>query len=106
MAYNLIITERADELIDERVAYLIKRKKNPAAAKHLLDGLDKIYDRLEENPFQFPDSKDSFLRCRGYKEALIADMDYKVVFRFDDDAVHIVGFFHDLEDYSSKIFDE
>ena len=47
MAYNLIITERADELIDERVTYVIKRKKNPAAAKHLLDGLDKIYDRLE-----------------------------------------------------------
>ena len=69
--YNLIITDRADELIDERVSYLIR---NPQAATHLLDGINGIYDRLEENPYQFPDSKDPYLLRRGYKEAYISDM--------------------------------
>ena len=57
MAYNLIISDRADGLIDERVSYLILKFKNPQAAIHLLDGIAGIYDRLEENPYQFPDAK-------------------------------------------------
>lgn len=48
MAYNLIITDKADELIDERVNYLIKKFKNLQAAVHLLDGISGIYDRMED----------------------------------------------------------
>ncbi len=103
MVYNLILTDRADELIVERVNYLIKKLKNPQAATHLLDGISGIYDRLEDNPYQFPDSKDSYLLRRGYKEAYIPDMDYKVVFRIDDKDVYIVGLFHDLENYVPKV---
>lgn len=40
------------------------------AARHLLDGIEKLYDRLEDNPFQFTDCRDSFLRSKGFKEAL------------------------------------
>lgn len=103
MVYNLILTDRADELIVERVNYLIKKLKNPQAATHLLDGISGIYDRLEDNPYQFPDSKDSYLLRRGYKEAYIPDMDYKVVFRIYDKDVYIVGLFHDLENYVPKV---
>ena len=103
MAYDLIITDRADELIDERVNYLLNKFKNLQAAKHLLNGLDEVYDRLEDNPYQFPDSMDIYLMRRGYKEALIPEMDYKLVFRIADSKVYIVGLFHDLEDYVSKV---
>ena len=103
MAYNLIITDKADELIDERVNYLIKKFKNLQAAVHLLDGISGIYDRMEDNPYQFPDSKDPYLLQRGYKEAYVPDMEYKLVFRIYDNDVYIVGFFHDLEDYVPKI---
>lgn len=102
MAYNLIVTDRADELIDERVNYLLKKHKNPKAAKHLLDGISSIYKRLEDNPFQFPDSRDAFLMRKGYKEALIPEMEYRMVFRIDDKDVYIVGLFHDLENYVFK----
>ncbi len=91
MAYNLIITDRADELIDECVNYLINKLKNATAAKHLVDELDKIYDRLEDNPLQFPDTSDPYLRNRGYKEALLGEMEYRVVFRIDNKTVYIVG---------------
>ena len=103
MAYNLIITDRADELIDERVGYLIKKFKNPQAATHLLDGISEIYDRMEDNPYQFPDSKDPYLFRRGYKEAYVSDMGYKMVFRIEGDDVYVVGMFHDLEDYVPKV---
>ena len=53
MAYKLIITERADELIDRLAAYLVNKLKNPDAASHFLDELETIYNRLEDNPYQF-----------------------------------------------------
>lgn len=102
MAYNLIITDRADVLIDERVSYLLLKFKNPQAATHLMDGISEIYDRMEDNPYQFSDSKDPYLLRRGYKEAYVPDMDYKMVFRIDGSDVYVVGLFHDLEDCVSK----
>lgn len=105
MAYNLIITDRADEMIDEKVNYLLIKFKNQQAASHLLNGISVLYDRMEDNPFQFPDSKEPYLLKRGYKEAYISDMDYKMVFRIDGDDLYVVGLFHDLEDYASKVME-
>ena len=103
MAYNLIITDRADELIDDSVYYLIDKLKNPDAAKHLLNGIDKIYDRLEENPFQFPESPDNYLKSRSYREALVPEMSYRIVFRVEELDVYIVGLLHELENHKTKI---
>ena len=61
MDYKLVISEYANELLDNLIYYLIYCLKNEQAAKHLLDGIDSIYDRLEINPFQFPVSRDSYL---------------------------------------------
>lgn len=103
MAYNLIITDRADELMDASVFYVINKLKNSQAAEHLLDGISDVYDRLEDNPYQFMDSKDDYLKRMGYKEALILDMKYKIIFRIENKTVYVVGLFHDLEDYPSKV---
>ena len=54
MAYNLRITKHAEELLDRLVYYLLYRLKNEQAARHLLDSINDIYERLEENPLQFP----------------------------------------------------
>ena len=40
MAYKLIITDRADELIDKLVGYIINKLQNKEAASPLLDELD------------------------------------------------------------------
>lgn len=49
MAFDLIISERADEQVDRLTGYLVKGLKNTGAAKHFLNEIDAIYDRLEEN---------------------------------------------------------
>jgi plasmid stabilization system protein ParE len=103
MDYELIISEHADELIDRLTAYLLNNLKNPAAASHFLDELDAIYDRLIDNPYQFPDSPDEYLFLRGYREALFETMQYKVVYRINNQQVQIEGVFHTLEDYRRKI---
>lgn len=48
MAYKLIITEHADELLNSLLYHLIYRLKNQQAAKHLPDEIDKIYTCLEK----------------------------------------------------------
>ena len=103
MDYELIISERADELTDRLTAYLLNSLKNPGAAAHFLDELDSVYDRLIDNPYQFPDSPDEYLFLRGYREALLETMQYKVIYRIDNRQVLIVGVFHTLEDYRRKV---
>lgn len=51
MGYKLLISEYADELLDNLIDYLIYHLKNKQAAKHLLDGIDSIYSRLQGNPY-------------------------------------------------------
>ena len=103
MAYNLIVTQRADELIDRLTAYLNNNLKNPGAAAHFLDELEMIYNRLEENPYQFAEYKDEYLFLRGYRDALFQEMNYHVVFRVGEQSVYILGVFHTLEYYARKM---
>ena len=105
MAYKLIVTEHADKLLDNLVYHLLERLKNEQAARHLLDGIENVYERLEENPLQFPLSRDSYLVSKGYHEAIVPQMDYIVVFSMDADIVNVVGIFHQLESYQRKLSD-
>lgn len=103
MAYKLVITEHADDLLDRLVYHLIYRLKNEQAAKHLLDGVENVYSRLEIYPEQFPVSRDTFLAKRGYHEAVVPQMDYVIVFAVRSDTVNVVGVFHQSENYQRKI---
>jgi plasmid stabilization system protein ParE len=103
MDYKVIVTDRAEELLDQLVNYILLKFKNEAAAKHLLDGIEKIYERLENNPEQFADCRDSLLKSKGYKEAVVSDMDYILIFRIDADVVYVLGIFHQSENYKVKL---
>ena len=103
MAYKLIVTEYADKLLDNILHYLIYQLKNEQAAVHLLDEMKKIYDRLEENPLQFPISNDTYLASKGYHEAVFGKMNYTIVFGIGADVVNIVGIFHQTENYQKKL---
>lgn len=103
MAYKLVVTKHADELLDNILYYLIYQLKNEQAATHLLDEINNIYDRLEENPLQFPVSRDTYFANKGYHEAVCGQMNYTIVFNIREDVVNIVGIFHQLENYQKKL---
>ena len=103
MAYNLVVTEKAEDLLDNHIYHLIYRLKNDQASAHLLDCIDRIYERLEENPFQFPGSTDVNLIRMGYREAVLTDMDYVIIFRVEESSVYVVGIFPQLENYRKKV---
>ena len=103
MPYNLVITDRADEQTDYLAGYLVNILKNSGAFLHFLNEIDSVYNRLEDNPYQFPPSSDPYLNFKGYREALLSEMSYRIVFRIELQTVYIVGIFHDLEDYAKKV---
>ncbi len=102
MAYNLVITERADLHVEKLTAYLVYKLENRTAAMRLIEELDNVYERLEDNPYQFPMSTDAYLQRRGYREAQVKGMAYKVIIRISGDYVFVVGVFHDLEEKGKK----
>lgn len=69
----------------------------------MLDGIDSIYDKLEDNPFQVPGSMDTYLAKEGYHQAVVPQMDYIVIFDVREDTVNAVGIFHQLENYQNKL---
>lgn len=103
MGYRLKVTEHAEELLSDLVYYLIYHLKNEHAAAHLFDEIEKIYIRLEENPYQFPKSRDTYLNRLEYREAVLTDMDYVIVYRIEEDHIYVLGIFHQLENYRRKI---
>ena len=76
MAYNLIITKRGEELLDDLIYQLINRYKNEDAAKRLLNYIGCIHDRLIDNPYQFPLIRDRYLSMKGYRIAIIPKTKY------------------------------
>ena len=103
MEYKLIITEQAEEQLEACVHYLLYQLKNQQAATHFLNEMEKLYDRLEDNPYQFPKCGDVYLEGRGYREAIIPKMEYLVIYRMENDTVYVLGIFHRLENYRNKI---
>ena len=103
MVYKLNVTEHADELLDNLVYHLIYHLKNKQAAKHLLESIDNIYDRLGDNPFQFAQCRDTYLAKKGYREAVVSQMNYIIIFDVRADVVNVVGIFHQLENYLDKL---
>ena len=105
MKYNLTITERAEELLDHILYYIINHLKNLQAASNLMDEIEHVYNNLEDNPKMYAYSEDTFLKSRGYRKAVVPHYDYVIIFRIDEEtkSVYIVGFFHDLELYRNKL---
>ncbi len=103
MAYKIKVTEHAHELLDNLVYHLIYCLKNEQAAKHLLDSIDGIYDRLEVNPFQFSECRNAYLAKKGYREVVVPKMNYIIIFDVRVDVVNVVGIFHQLENYPNKL---
>lgn len=103
MDYRLVITKQAERMLDNLIYYLLYRIKNQQAAIHLFDSMERLYQRLEENPFQFPACRDTYLLHKEYREAVLPDMNYLVIYKVEDKVVYVLGVFHESERYWNKL---
>ena len=106
MAYKLLSTKRADELLDSLIFYLAVHLQNREAAAKLLDGYAKLYDRMTDNPFQFPLSSEVYFSKLGIHYALVSGMNYMLLFEIQNEDVVILGYYHQSENYPEKLKDD
>ncbi len=103
MIYKLIVTRKAKRQLDNLLYYLKYEIQNGQAAQHLLKEIQKIYERLKNNPEQFPYCLDENLKEKKYRKAVLLTMNYTVIFQIDQNNVHIIGIFHNLENYGEQL---
>jgi plasmid stabilization system protein ParE len=103
MAYKLITTDKMEDLLDEKIYYLLNVFKSEQAAKHLLNSINEIYNNLELNPHIYRESQDSYLRLLHYHEAKLSNMEYVLIYRIEGNTVYILGIFNSRENYSKKM---
>ncbi len=105
MNYRLVVTKRAEELLDNVLNYIINQLKNAKAADSLMKSIRHVYNNLKENSKIYAYSNDMLLKAKGYRKAVVLNYNYVIIFRIEEELkiVYIVGFFHGLESYSNKI---
>ena len=103
MAYKLKSTKQADEMLDGLIMYLVVNLKNNDAAIRLLNGYEKLYDRMKENPYQFPLSTDMYFAGMGIRHALVSGMNYMLLFELTGEDIVILGYYHQSENYIDKL---
>ena len=103
MVYKVVSTDEMDRLLDNSVLYLLKKLKSEPAAEHLFDGVSEVYSELERNPLIYRISDDPFMKELNYHEAKVPEMDYMIIYKVVDDTVYLLGIFHTLENYASKM---
>ncbi len=103
MAYKLKVTEHAQRDLDEIVGYIMLELKNPPAALHLLERIEKVYEGLAETPQMYALCMKHLLAAQGFRKAVIGGylMIYKVY--EGQQTVYIERFFSDMEDYENKL---
>lgn len=102
--YRVIFSNKAMEMERKLVDYLINVICSSQAAIHLLDEIDKVIERLQENPYQFPKVRLPYVDAR-YRMVTISTMNYIVIYKISNEIVYIMGIFHSTENYMNRLED-
>ncbi len=92
MAYSIIATNEMNMLLDNCVDYLLNKLNNQQAAEHLLAEVAEVYEQLEDNPYIYRMSQDSFMKSLNYHEAKIKGMDYVIIYKVVERNIYIRNF--------------
>ncbi len=104
MAYNVRITEKAEEDLSEIVTYISNTLCNLRAADSLLEEFLKAKVNIADNPYMYPLSNDLVLQVEGYHRFLFKK-NYIALYLIDDNKkeVSIMRIFYAKSDYNNLI---
>lgn len=102
MEFKIIYSKRAKLQLDNCLLYLSEVLNNKKAAEKLIMLVEDVLIRLEDNPYEFPLYDNENCESKDYHVASLIKMQYKIIYKIENDKVFIVGFFSNLEDFKSK----
>lgn len=103
MTYNIVISEHANEELDNILSYIVYKLQNREAAKAVYSDVLKAYEDLEYMAGSIALCEDPYLAAKGYHKLLLAHHDYVLLFQISENTVYVNGIFHMLENYRDKL---
>ncbi|MBR1534765.1 MAG: type II toxin-antitoxin system RelE/ParE family toxin [Ruminococcus sp.] len=103
MAYNLVITNDANDELDKIVDYIAVNLQNPKAASDFLDQVESSYDLLIDNPRIYQLCDYPTFKEKQYRKVVINN--YIMIYKIDEttDIVNVMHFFYGKRDYYNMI---
>ncbi len=103
MAYELVVTRKAEADLDAIIGYIMNELCNADAASEMLDAVGASYDALEDNPHLYPVCVQPILYRCGYRKIVIKR--YLLIYRVNEaqKTVFVERFFSELQDYAEKV---
>jgi len=101
--YKLVVTELANQDLDQIVSYIAVELANQKAAGDFLDEVRQCYAHLKDNPLMYAKCDHERLASDGYRKAIIKN--YVLIYIVDEDSktVRILRFFYGARDYGKLI---
>lgn len=103
MDYKVVVTRDAEEDLDRYIQYLLFDKKNPQAARNVLNDYDATIESLKHVAESLKFCDNLKLRQLGYHRINFLNHRYFMLYRIVDNVVFVDNIFHDLQDYEGKI---
>lgn len=102
-SYKVVVTINAQEDIKRYLRYIRNVKKNPQAAKSILDDYIATRMHLSTCAAMLADPDSEILKQRKLKRMNFLKHDYFILYMIEDDKAVITNIFHSLEDHESKL---
>ena len=105
MVSKVIMTRRAQEQLEDYVAYVLLIKENPQAAKSILDDALETRNTLIVVAESLKLCDDEDLHALGYRKISFHKHDYLYLYQVIEDTVYVEAVYHEQQDYEN-IFKE
>lgn len=101
--YKVVVTDEAQEAFKRYLRYVKNIKKNPYAAKNILDDYIATRKQLSSCAGMLAEPESEKLRQRNLKRMNFLNHDYFILFKMENDKAVIVSVFHSLDDFENKL---
>jgi plasmid stabilization system protein ParE len=101
MDYNVVLTDAAEEQLDNILFYLARVLNNKQAARSVWeDALDTV-DRLKNAAGVFKLCEEPELAKYGYRKINFKSHEYLMLYLIDGNTVYVDRIYHRLQDYGN-----
>ena len=101
--YKVVATPKAREDLKRYAGYLKNVKKNPQAARNVIDDFLSTKEELAKVAGSVQEAQSEKLQSLGLKRLNFQKHDYFLLFQFAGNIVKITNMFHASEDYERKL---
>lgn len=103
MKYDIVVTNPAQDDLEEILNYISVDLSAPKSAIEMLNKIKSIFENLSINPLMYPLCNIDNLKAKNYRKAVINN--YLMFYRVDDknEIIYIMRFIYGRRDYINLI---